>query len=163
MQIYFVQFFNSNFPTGDDIVSCSCVVPKKKYIYIYNLNYLFTLWAVQLLCDHCGERVIHQCEIIQVLTDTRLQHPLPDMCCMHTGLLLVNTDRHTIDIAFIIPGFFGNAGSYLPVIVQQTGSNTIFYLMVLSIGYAWYSIAQGKTPDQIPIVSDAAAQSIGPM
>jgi len=68
-----------------------------------------------------------------------------------------------LDIAFIIPGFFGNAGSFFPVIVQQTGCNTIFYLMALSIGYSWFSIAQGKAPDQIPIVSDAAAQSIGPM
>jgi len=68
-----------------------------------------------------------------------------------------------LDIAFIIPGFVGSAGQGFPVIMQQTGCNTIFYIMVLAIGYSWYAIAQGKTPDQIPIVSDAANQSIGPM
>ena len=67
-----------------------------------------------------------------------------------------------LDIAFIIPGFVGSAGKMFPLAMQQVGSNTVFYFMVLSIGYAWYSIAQGKTPDQIPIVSDAANQSIGP-
>ena len=67
-----------------------------------------------------------------------------------------------LDIAFIIPGFVGGAGKMFPLAMQQVGCNTIFYAMVLSIGYAWYSIAQGKTPDQIPIVSDAANQAIGP-
>ena len=67
-----------------------------------------------------------------------------------------------LDIAFIIPGFVGSAGKMFPLAMQQVGCNTIFYAMVLSIGYAWYSCAQGKTPDQIPIVSDAANQAIGP-
>jgi hypothetical protein len=68
-----------------------------------------------------------------------------------------------LDIAFIIPGFVGSVGQSFPLVLQQTGCNTIFYFMVLAIGYAWYEIAQGKAPDQIPIISDAAAQSIGPM
>ena len=68
-----------------------------------------------------------------------------------------------LDIAFIIPGFVGSAGQSFPLILQQTGCNTIFYFMVLAIGYSWFSIAQGKAPDQIPVISDAAAQSIGPM
>ena len=68
-----------------------------------------------------------------------------------------------LDIAFIIPGFVGSAGQSFPLILQETGCNTIFYMMILAIGYSWYSIAQGKAPDQIPIVSDAAQQSIGPM
>jgi len=67
-----------------------------------------------------------------------------------------------LDIAFIICGFAGSAGKMFPVVMQQTGSNTVFYFMLLSIGYAWYSIAQGKTPDQIPVISDASNQSIGP-
>lgn len=68
-----------------------------------------------------------------------------------------------LDIALIIPGFVGSAGQSFPLMLQETGCNTVFYFMVLSIGYSWYSIAQGKAPDQIPIISDAAQQSIGPM
>jgi len=67
-----------------------------------------------------------------------------------------------LDIALIIPGFVGNAGSMFPIELQQVGSNTVFYFMVLVIGYAWVSIAQGKTPDQVPVLSDAANQAIGP-
>merc|ERR1712106_688444 len=61
-----------------------------------------------------------------------------------------------LDIAFIIPNFFGNAGNMFPIEVQQVCSNTVFYSMVLAIGYSWFSIAQGKTPDQVPVVSEAA-------
>ena len=68
-----------------------------------------------------------------------------------------------LDIALIIPGFVGSAGQSFPLLLQETGCNTVFYCMILAIGYAWYSIAQGKAPDQIPIISDAANQSIGPM
>ena len=67
-----------------------------------------------------------------------------------------------LDIAFIIPNFFGNAGNMFPIEVQQVCSNTVFYSMVLAIGYSWFSIAQGKTPDQVPVVSEAANQAIGP-
>ena len=67
-----------------------------------------------------------------------------------------------LDIALIIPGFVGSAGKMFPLELQQVGSNTVFYFMVLVIGYSWYSIAQGKTPDQVPIISDAANQAIGP-
>lgn len=68
-----------------------------------------------------------------------------------------------LDIALIIPGFVGSAGQAFPIALQQTGCNTVFEFMILAIGYSWFSIAQGKAPDQIPIISDAAAQSIGPM
>ena len=68
-----------------------------------------------------------------------------------------------LDIALIIPGFVGSAGQSFPVGLQQIGCNTIFEFMLLAIGYSWFSIAQGKAPDQIPIISNAAAQSIGPM
>ena len=68
-----------------------------------------------------------------------------------------------LDIALIIPGFVGSAGSMFPVDLQVVGSNTVFYFMVLVVGYAWTSIAQGNVPDQVPVLSDAANQSIGPM
>merc|ERR1712194_287514 len=45
-----------------------------------------------------------------------------------------------LDIAFIIPNFFGNAGNMFPIEVQQVCSNTVFYSMVLAIGYSWFSI-----------------------
>jgi len=67
-----------------------------------------------------------------------------------------------LDIAFIIPNFFGGVGQMVPIEVQQVLSNTVFYSMVLAIGYSWFSIAQGKTPDQVPVVSEAANQAIGP-
>ena len=52
--------------------------------------------------------------------------------------------------------------SAAPLLALQVCSNTVFYSMVLAIGYSWYSIAQGKTPDQVPVVSEAANQAIGP-
>merc|ERR1712166_430134 len=48
-----------------------------------------------------------------------------------------------LDIAFIIPNFFGGVGQMVPIEVQQVLSNTVFYSMV-------------------PVVSEAANQAIGP-
>ena len=47
----------------------------------------------------------------------------------------------------------------LPLPLTQVLSNTVFYSMVLAIGYSWFSIAQGKTPDQVPVVSEANPSS----
>eukprot|EP00325_Prymnesiales_sp_UTEX-LB-985_P007758 CAMPEP_0174696288 /NCGR_PEP_ID=MMETSP1094-20130205/2468_1 /TAXON_ID=156173 /ORGANISM="Chrysochromulina brevifilum, Strain UTEX LB 985" /LENGTH=194 /DNA_ID=CAMNT_0015893017 /DNA_START=18 /DNA_END=602 /DNA_ORIENTATION=- len=68
-----------------------------------------------------------------------------------------------LDIALIIPGFVGSASQMFPVDLQVLGSNTVFEAMLLVVGYAWFSIAQGKVPDQVPVLSNAAFQSIGPM
>ena len=38
----------------------------------------------------------------------------------------------------------------------------VWYALVLIVGYSWVTIAQGKTPDQVPVISDAAAMQIGP-
>ena len=46
--------------------------------------------------------------------------------------------------------------------VSVAGSNFVFYGMALVVGYSWVSIAQGKTPDQVPVISEAASQGIGP-
>ena len=46
---------------------------------------------------------------------------------------------------------------------QIIGTNLVFYIMALVVGYAWYSNAQGETPDKVPVLSDAAAMQIGPM
>lgn len=67
-----------------------------------------------------------------------------------------------LDIALIIPGFVGGAGRMFPEVLQIIGSNTVFYAWVLVVGYAWISIARGKTPDQVPVLSEAASMQIGP-
>ena len=67
-----------------------------------------------------------------------------------------------LDIVLIIPGFIGGAARMFPVELQTLGSNFVFYLWVLVVGYSWACIAQGKTPDQVPVLSEAAAQQVGP-
>ena len=46
--------------------------------------------------------------------------------------------------------------------VSVAGSNFVFYGMALVVGYAIFSNAQGKPPDQVPVLSDAATMQIGP-
>ena len=67
-----------------------------------------------------------------------------------------------LDIVLIIPGFLGGFGRAFPEEIQAAGSNFVFYLMVLVIGYSWFNIAQGKTPNGVPIISEAADLQIGP-
>ena len=68
-----------------------------------------------------------------------------------------------LDIVLIIPGILGGFGRAFPQELQAMGSNLVFYLMVLVIGYSWVNIAQGKTPNGVPIISEAAEIQIGPM
>ena len=42
------------------------------------------------------------------------------------------------------------------------GTNFVFYLWVGVVGYSWFSIAQGKTPTGVPVISEAANMQIGP-
>ena len=42
------------------------------------------------------------------------------------------------------------------------GTNFVFYLMVLVVGYSWFNVAQGKTTNAVPIISEAADMQIGP-
>ena len=67
-----------------------------------------------------------------------------------------------LDILLIIPGVFGGASRMFPVELQIIGSNFVFYLMALIVAYSWAQVAQGKTPDQVPILSEAANMQIGP-
>ena len=62
----------------------------------------------------------------------------------------------------IIPSFFGDIGRVFPAELQAMGTNFVFYLMVLVVGYSWFNVAQGKTPNAVPIISEAADMQIGP-
>ena len=67
-----------------------------------------------------------------------------------------------LDILLVIPGIFGSASKMFPQELQVVGTNFIFYLMILVVGYSWAQIAQGKNADQVPILSEAANLQIGP-
>mgnify|MGYP001196340994 CR=1 FL=1 len=67
-----------------------------------------------------------------------------------------------LDIVLIIPSFFGDIGRVFPAELQAMGTNFVFYLMVLVVGYSWFNVAQGKTPNAVPIISEAADMQIGP-
>ena len=67
-----------------------------------------------------------------------------------------------LDIVLIIPGFLQGATRMFPPEINAMGSNFVFYTMALTIGYSIFCNAQGKTPDQVPVLSDAAAMQIGP-
>lgn len=68
-----------------------------------------------------------------------------------------------LDIALIIPGLFGPVGNILPRELTILGCNTVFYFWVLVVAYSLFCNVRGKTPDQVPVLSDAAAMQIGPM
>ena len=60
-----------------------------------------------------------------------------------------------------MPGFFGPLTKVFPIELQAMGTNFVFYLWVLVVGYAWANIAVGKTPNAVPILSEAAEMQIG--
>jgi len=68
-----------------------------------------------------------------------------------------------LDIALIIPGLFSPLGNMFPRELTILGNNTVFYFWVLVVAYSLYCNVRGKTPDQVPVLSDAAAMQIGPM
>jgi len=47
-------------------------------------------------------------------------------------------------------------------ILVESGNNFVFYVLVAAVGYALFSNVTGKLPNQIPCVSEAAEQQIGP-
>ena len=49
-----------------------------------------------------------------------------------------------------------------PMDLQAMGTNFVFYLWVLVVGYSWANIALGRTPNGVPILSEAAEMQIGP-
>ena len=68
-----------------------------------------------------------------------------------------------LDIVLIIPSLFADLGaSPLPQPLATVGSNCIFYAWLLVVLYSWACNLQGRTPDQVPLLSDAASMQIGP-
>mmetsp|Transcript_24490 Transcript_24490/g.79041 ORF Transcript_24490/g.79041 Transcript_24490/m.79041 type:complete len:228 (+) Transcript_24490:2044-2727(+) len=69
-----------------------------------------------------------------------------------------------LDILLIIPSVFSSlpGSENLPSFITIAGSNFVFYVMALVVSYALVSNAQGKLPDQVPVISEAAALQIGP-
>ena len=65
-----------------------------------------------------------------------------------------------LDITLIIPGLFGAVP--LPRDLAVVGSNFVFYFWVLVVGYSVFCNVRGKTPDQVPVLSEAASLQIGP-
>ncbi|KAJ1456747.1 hypothetical protein M885DRAFT_463044 [Pelagophyceae sp. CCMP2097] len=70
-----------------------------------------------------------------------------------------------LDIALIFPQLLGSlasaTGSKMPEALIEPASTTVFLAILLSVLYSVASNAQGKMPNQIPIVSDAANNAIG--
>lgn len=66
-----------------------------------------------------------------------------------------------LDIALIFPSLLGQLGIPLPGVLAQSGSNFVYLAMIGSVGYSIVSNLTGKTPDKIPIISEAAGSSIG--
>ena len=71
-----------------------------------------------------------------------------------------------LDIALIFPqlfqSIFGATSIKVPEALVEPSSSFVFFFIVASIIYSCGSNALGKTPNQIPIISQAAEQSIGP-
>jgi hypothetical protein len=67
-----------------------------------------------------------------------------------------------LDIVLIIPSFFSAFTGIFPADLQAMGTNFWFYLWVLVVSYSWFNIAQGRTPDNVPILSEAASAQVGP-
>jgi|EP00966_Prymnesium_polylepis_P168815 hypothetical protein len=61
-----------------------------------------------------------------------------------------------------IPGFVQGASKMFPQELNAMGSNFFFYAMALTIGYSTFCNVQGKTPDKVPVLSEAASMQIGP-
>uniref|UniRef100_A0A7S0JI91 Tic20 family protein Ycf60 n=1 Tax=Calcidiscus leptoporus TaxID=127549 RepID=A0A7S0JI91_9EUKA len=67
-----------------------------------------------------------------------------------------------LDIALIIPGLFSPVTGLLPAELQIIGTNLVFYVCLFTVLYATWCNAQGKLPDQVPLLSEAALMQIGP-
>eukprot|EP00591_Stephanopyxis_turris_P001886 CAMPEP_0195522616 /NCGR_PEP_ID=MMETSP0794_2-20130614/20954_1 /TAXON_ID=515487 /ORGANISM="Stephanopyxis turris, Strain CCMP 815" /LENGTH=223 /DNA_ID=CAMNT_0040652413 /DNA_START=163 /DNA_END=834 /DNA_ORIENTATION=- len=71
-----------------------------------------------------------------------------------------------IDIALIFPELFGSLGgsaASMPRFVVEPATNFIYYCLVAAVLYSVVSNLSGKKPNQIPIISEAAEQGVGPM
>ena len=59
-----------------------------------------------------------------------------------------------LDIALIFPSLFKGLAGNVPLELAETGSNTVFYAILLSVIYAAVSNISGKLPNEIPLISE---------
>ena len=67
-----------------------------------------------------------------------------------------------LDIALVIPSLFAGASRMFPEVLQIQGSNFVFYVWFFTCAYSAFCNLRGETPDQVPIISEAAAAQVGP-
>lgn len=68
-----------------------------------------------------------------------------------------------VDILLIFPSLLGQiTGGFAPAFLTEAGCNFVFYALVATVGYAIFSNATGRIPNQIPLVSEAVDMQIGP-
>jgi len=68
-----------------------------------------------------------------------------------------------LDIALFFPGLLAaafslvtsNAGVKSPAVVSELGADAIFASLLLTVGYCTVSSLLGKTPNKIPLISQA--------
>lgn len=64
-----------------------------------------------------------------------------------------------LDVVLIFPqlirGIVGPTNQFIPQGLAETGANTIFYAITLSVLYSVFSNINGKTPNEIPVISEA--------
>lgn len=68
-----------------------------------------------------------------------------------------------IDIALIVPQLLAsfNVGASIPSNVVELLSSTVFYAVLLAVGYAVAQNVRGQLPDKIPAVSDSVYAQLG--
>lgn len=68
-----------------------------------------------------------------------------------------------IDIALIVPQLLAsfNIGAAIPSNVVELLSSTVFYAILLAVGYAVAANIRGQLPDKIPAVSDSVYAQLG--
>ncbi len=68
-----------------------------------------------------------------------------------------------IDIALIVPQLLAsfNIGAAIPSNVIELLSSTVFYAVLLAVGYAVAANVQGQLPDKIPAVSESVYAQLG--
>lgn len=62
-----------------------------------------------------------------------------------------------LDIALIFPQLLKSVGATtgIPPAIGVPLTNTVFYAMLFSVGYAAYKNAQGQYPNEIPLISES--------
>lgn len=64
-----------------------------------------------------------------------------------------------LDVILIFPqllrSIIGPSNQFIPQGLAETGANTVFYAITLSVLYSIFSNIKGKTPNEIPVISEA--------